>query len=113
MESIRLNKVGRLIQKELSDIFQRESTTLFNGNMISVTVVRMSSDLTLAKVYVSIFSPNNKENAFPLLNVHKKIIRNQLGQKVRNQMKLVPELAFFVDDSMEYANRIEELLKDK
>jgi ribosome-binding factor A len=111
MESIRLNKVGRLIQKELSDILQRESNSLFNGNMISVTVVRMSSDLMLAKVYVSIFSPNGKENAFPLLNEHKKSIRLQLGQKIRNQVKAIPELAFFVDDSIEYANRIDELLK--
>ena len=111
MESIRLNKVSRLIQKELSDIFQREGLTLFNGNMISVTVVRMSPDLMLAKVYVSIFAPSGKENAFPLLNEHKKVIRHQLGQKIRHQVRAIPELAFFVDDSLEYAERIDELLK--
>ena len=111
MESIRLNKVSRMIQKELSDIFQRESLTLFNGNLVSVTVVRMSSDLMLAKVYVSIFAPSGKENAFPLLNENKKIIRHQLGQKIRHQVRAIPELAFFVDDSLEYANRIDELLK--
>lgn len=111
MESIRLNKVSRLIQKELSEILQRESLNLFNGNMISVTVVRMSTDLMLAKVYVSIFAPSGKENAFPLLNEHKKIIRNQLGQKVRHQLRAIPELAFFIDDSLEYAERIDELLK--
>ncbi len=111
MESIRLNKVSRMIQKELSDIFQRESHSLFNGNMISVTVVRMSPDLMLAKVYVSIFAPSGKENAFPLLNENKKAIRHQLGNKIRHQVKAIPELAFFVDDSLEYADRIDELLK--
>lgn len=111
MESIRLNKVSRMIQKELSGIFQRESLSLFNGNMISVTVVRMSPDLMLAKVYVSIFSPSGKENAFPMLNENKKIIRHQLGQKIRHQVKAIPELAFFIDDSLEYADRIDKLLK--
>ena len=113
MESVRLNKVSRLIQKELSDILQRESISLFNGNIISVTVVRMSTDLMLARVYVSIFAPSGKENAFPLLNEHKKHIRNQLAQKIKNQMRAIPELAFFIDDSLEYADRIDELLKDK
>jgi ribosome-binding factor A len=111
MESIRLNKVGRLIQKELSDIFQRESVTLLNGNMISVTVVRMSPDLMLARVYVSIFAPSGKENAFPLLNEHKKHIRGELGKKIRNQVRVIPELAFFIDDSLEYAEKIDNLLK--
>ena len=111
MESIRLNKVSRMIQKELSDIFQRESQTLFNGNLVSVTVVRMSTDLMLAKVYVSIFAPSGKENAFPLLNENKKNIRHQLGQKIRHQVRAIPELAFFIDDSLEYADRIDELLK--
>jgi ribosome-binding factor A len=111
MESIRLNKVGRLIQKELSDIFQRESQVLFKGNMISVTVVRMSPDLMLARVYVSIFTPSGKENAFPSLNEHKKAIRHQLGIKIKNQVRAIPELAFFIDDSLAYADKIDELLK--
>ena len=112
MDSIRQNKVSRLIQKELSEIFQREGVTLFNGNMISVTMVRMSPDLALAKVYLSIFTPSGKVNAFPLVNENKKIIRHNLAQKIKNQVKLIPELAFFIDDSIDYMNRIEELLKE-
>ncbi|MBI5539492.1 MAG: 30S ribosome-binding factor RbfA [Bacteroidia bacterium] len=111
MDSIRQNKVSRLIQKELSEIFQREGVSLFNGNMISVTMVRMSPDLALAKVYLSIFTPNGKENAFPLIDENKKVIRHNLAQKIKNQVKLIPELAFFIDDSIDYMNRIEELLK--
>jgi len=111
MNNLRLNKVSRLVQKELSTIFQRESVNLFNGNMISVTMVRMSPDLALAKVYLSIFTPKGKENAIKLIEEQKKVIRHQLAQKIKNQVKAIPELAFFIDDSIDYMNRIEELLK--
>lgn len=111
MDNLRLNKVSRLVQKELSEIFQRDGASEYNGNLISVTTVRMSSDLALAKVYLSIFTPKGKGNAFTLINENKKSIRFQLGQKIRNQVKAIPELAFFIDDSLEYANRIDELLK--
>lgn len=111
MDELRLNKVSRLVQKELSEIFQRDGLTFYNGNLISVTTVRMSPDLALAKVYLSIFTPNGKENSFDIINENKKGIRFQLGKKIKNQVKLIPELAFFIDDSLEYANRIDELLK--
>ena len=111
MDDLRLNKVSRLIQKELSEIFQRDGVTTYNGNLISVTTVRMSPDLALAKVYLSIFTPKGKENSFDVINENKKAIRFQLGKKIKNQVKAIPELAFFIDDSLEYANRIDELLK--
>jgi len=111
MDEIRLNKVSRLIQKELSDIFQRDALTYYNGNLISVTTVRMSTDLALARVYLSIFAPTGKQNVFKAINDNKKNIRFQLGKKIRNQVKSIPELAFFVDDSLDYAKRIDELLK--
>ncbi|NCO54287.1 MAG: ribosome-binding factor A [Bacteroidetes bacterium CG02_land_8_20_14_3_00_31_25] len=111
MDDLRLNKVSRLVQKELSEIFQRDGITSYNGNLISVTTVRMSSDLALAKVYLSIFTPKGRENAFNIINENKKAIRFQLGKKIKNQVKAIPELAFFIDDSIEYANRIDELLK--
>lgn len=111
MESIRLNKVSRMIQKELSTIFLQENKHLFNGNMVSVTVVRMSPDLMLAKIYVSIFNLESKAEVMILLNENKKVIRHKLGQRIRHQVKAIPELAFFEDDSLDYFDRIEKLLK--
>lgn len=112
MESIRQQKVARLVQRELSNYFQQNANTLFNGAIITVTVVRMSSDLSLAKVYISIFSPNSKsEDVFKTIEANKKIIRYSLGQRIRNKIKAIPEIAFFIDDSYEYSQRIEALLK--
>jgi ribosome-binding factor A len=92
MESTRQNKVARLIQKDLGEIFQQLGKPALQGRMVTVTVVRMSPDLSVAKVYP-------------------KPIRNQLGQRVKNQLRIVPELAFFIDDSLDYVDKIDQLLK--
>ncbi len=112
MESIRQQKIARLVQRELSDYFQQNAIGLFNGAMITVTVVRMSPDLSLAKVYMSIFALNNKsEEVFDTIEENKKVIRHALGQRIRNKIKAIPEIAFFIDDSYEYSQKIETLLK--
>ena len=110
MTSSRQNKVSRLIQRDLSDIFQKESLTLFKGALISVTIVRISSDLSVAKVYLSIFSTNKDVDVFALINKNKKSIRYKLGQRVKNQLRIVPELSFYLDDSLDYIENIEGLL---
>ncbi len=111
MESQRQNKVSRLIQKELSDIFQKQMNTLFAGGMISVTVVRVTPDLSVARVYVSLFPPERKQELFELVTIQAKTLRHELGRRVRNQLRQVPELQFFIDDSIDYAQRIDDLLK--
>ena len=111
MESLRQNKVARLIQKELASFFQSESRTYFQGKMITVTGVRISPDLSLAKVYVSIFPLQENEDFLSVITQHTKIIRNALSHKIRYQVRVIPELVFYRDDSMEYADRIEKLLK--
>lgn len=112
MESIRQQKIARLVQRELSDYFQQNANGLFNGAMITVTIVRMSPDLSLAKVYLSIFALNNKgEEVFDVIEENKKVIRHALGQRIRNKIKAIPEIAFFIDDSYEYSQKIENLLK--
>jgi ribosome-binding factor A len=111
MESQRQNKVSRLIQKELADIFQKHMNTLFGGGMISVTVVRVTPDLSLARVYVSLFPPERKQELFELVNIQVKTIRHELGRRVKNQLRQVPELQFFIDDSLDYASKIDDLLK--
>jgi ribosome-binding factor A len=111
MESTRQSKVGRQIQKDLSEIFQQQGHDLLQGRMVTITVVRMSPDLSLAKVYLSVFPSNDLELFLTDLRKHIKHIRLLLGQRVRTQLRIVPEIAFFIDDSLDYAARIEELLK--
>lgn len=111
MDSIRQNKVSRLIQRELSDMFQKECKEYTGGAMLSVTTVRVSPDLSYAKVYLSIFPSNMVETAMNLLNEKNKNIRFLLGKKVGKQMRIIPELRFFVDDSLDYIEKIDGLLK--
>jgi ribosome-binding factor A len=111
MESTRQNKVARLLQKDLGEIFQKLEKDALQGKMVTITIVRMSPDLSFAKVYLSIFPSDNKTEFIEHLKNYTKMIRNQLGQRVRNQLRIEPELAFFIDDSLDYAERIDQLLK--
>jgi ribosome-binding factor A len=113
MTTTRQNKVARLLQRDLSDILQKESTALFRGGLLTVTIVRVSPDLSFAKVYVSIFAPHEDErkSLFETLQKQAVRIRMLLAQKVGKQLRIVPELAFFVDDSIDYEERITQLLK--
>jgi len=110
MDSIRQSKMSRLLQKELASFFQTESRNLFHGKMITVTVVRVSPDMGLAKVYLSIFPVQNNDNIIEQITAHTGLIRNALGRKIRHQVRIIPELAFYIDDSIDYMNRINELL---
>lgn len=111
MESTRLQKISRLLQKDLGEILQRLDKDVLKGKLVSVTVVRVSPDLSLAKVYLSVFPSEGSQAFVDELKHHVKHIRNVLGQRVRNQLRIVPELAFFVDDSLDYVNHIDDLLK--
>jgi ribosome-binding factor A len=110
MESIRQNKISKLIQKELAEIFRSESRSLFGGAFITVTVVRVSPDLGVAKVYLSIMG-NNSKAALKMVIDQTKVIRKLVGLKVGKQLRVIPELHFYIDDSLDYAMKIEELLK--
>ena len=111
MDTTRQNKVSRLIQKELGEIFQRETKVFFGSALITVTQVRISPDLSVAKVYVSLF--NVKDNAKLLEDIkkHTKEIRGKLGERIKKQVRIIPNLVFFHDDSLDYAMKIDELLK--
>lgn len=111
MESTRQKKVSRLIQKELAELFIRNNNEIAPGKLVSVTIVRVSPDLSFAKVFLSIFPSHNQDE---ILNSIKDIaskIRFELGQKVRTQLRIVPEIAFFIDDSLDYIDNIDKLLK--
>lgn len=112
MESTRQKKVGRLIQKELAEIILHHASELAPGKMISVTTVRVSPDLALAKVWVSIFPSDRAEETMAVLHSGVSRIRFELGRKVRNQLRIIPEIAFFLDDSNDYIDNITNLLKE-
>ena len=106
METTRQNKIARLLQKELSDIFLLQTKSM-PGILISVSAVRIS----LARAYLSIFPSEKSEEIVKNINGNMKSIRFELGTRVRHQLRIIPELKFFVDDSLDYLERIDELLK--
>ena len=111
MESKRQQKYARMIQKELGSIFQRNLTHQLGSMMISVTQVRMSPDLGLARTYLSFIMNKDAETAMELVNRHKSEIRRELGKRIGKQVRIVPELAFFHDDSSEYASHMDALIE--
>jgi len=113
MASIRQNKVSGLIQKELGQIFQLHARDLCLGSMITVTTVRVTADLSYAKIYLSIFGTQDRDAVFKNINLNKNIIKNDMAQKIKKQIRVIPELEFYIDDSLDYAQKIEELLTPK
>jgi ribosome-binding factor A len=112
METTRQNKVSRLLQRDLGGIFQRESNRLFGGAMITVTKVHVTRDLAIAKVYLSLFATDDKDRLLEIVRTHSKEIRYKLGQQIGKQVRVIPELKFFHDDSLDYIENIEKLLDE-
>ena len=104
-------EVARLVLKELSQIFNVEANNILGPIMISITAVRISPDLAYANIFLSIFPVNDPEIALEKIIKNSSLIRKKLGMAVRNQLRVVPELNFFIDDSAEYAEEIDKLLK--
>ena len=111
MDSTRQNKVARLIQRELAGILQMLGRDITTGKMVTLTRVRMTPDLSIAKVYLSVFPSEDVELVIDNIKGHVISIRHQLGQKIRHQVKAIPELHFYLDDSLDYIDNIESLLK--
>ena len=109
MQETRQNKIARLLQKELSLIFQQQ-TRATHGVMISVTRTKISPDLSICTAYLSVFPSEKGEEILANINANSKQIRYELGTRVRNQMRIIPELRFFIDDSLDYIEHIDELL---
>ncbi|UTW64302.1 30S ribosome-binding factor RbfA [bacterium SCSIO 12741] len=111
MASIRQSKLESLLKRDLSDIFQVETRGLGIKEMVTVTVVRVSPDMSFAKVYVSIFPSDNAQAVLVTLKEQQSYFRGLLGKKIGRQVRMVPEIAFYLDDSLDYADRIDQLLK--
>lgn len=112
MESKRQQKVGRQIQKDLGDIFQKEGHHLVNGSLVTVTSVRMTPDLGIARAYLSFLPEKNKAVVFDGIQENTKFIRQKLGERVRHQLRIVPDLEFYLDDTAEYAAKMDALFAD-
>ena len=107
METTRQNKIARLLQKELSDIFLLQTKSM-HGVLVSVSAVRISPDMSVARVYLSIFPSERADEIIKNINANMKSVRYELGTRVRYQLRIIPELKFFVDDSLDYAEHIDE-----
>ncbi|MCC9135719.1 30S ribosome-binding factor RbfA [Pontibacter silvestris] len=112
MESKRQQKFSRLIQKELAEIFQREVPHLFGGAYISVSVVRVAPDLGLARVYLSVMNAQNNESLLLEVRANTKTVRHLLAQRIKKQVRVIPELVFYLDDTAEYAAHMDKIFNN-
>jgi len=111
MDSIRLNKVSRLVQKELAEIFQLQARRISGKVMITVTAVKVTKDLSFARVYLSIFGVDDKPALVETIKHNHQEIRRELGFRLKNQLRSIPAMEFFNDDSLDYIENIDNLLK--
>lgn len=110
MESKRQQRISKLLQKDLGEIFQTELRHLTRGAMVTVTKVHITPDLAVAKVFLSLFASADKESLMKNIVKHASEIRGKLGNRIRHQLRAVPELHFYEDDSLDYIENIENLL---
>ncbi|MBC7744301.1 MAG: 30S ribosome-binding factor RbfA [Flavobacterium sp.] len=109
MESKRQQKFAGVIQKDLAIIFQREGMNYLPGAMVTITKVRISPDLALARVYLSFFNVSDKELAINTIKSHSGEIRYKLGTRIKDQARIIPQLDFFIDDTSEYVERMDKI----
>lgn len=110
MQETRQARISRLLQKELADIFQSQ-TRMMRGVLVSVTRVKISPDLSICTAYLSVFPSDKGEELLENIRGNDKSVRYELGTRVRNQLRIIPELRFFLDDSLDYLEKIDGLLK--
>lgn len=110
--STRQNKVAKQIQKDMAEIVQMRSREIAPGKMLTVTNVRVTADLSVARIYVSVFPSEKGKDYISYFNAHVGFYRNELGKKIRHQLKKVPELTFFLDDSLDQIDTIDKLLNN-
>ena len=113
MDSIRQNKVNSLLQQEMAEVMQGHNRQLLPGGLITVTAVRVSPDLGLAKVYVRLFPAKDKPAVLQHIRDLGPRLRGELGNRVGKQLRIVPELNFYIDDSLDKTEEIEKLLKNR
>ena len=108
----RQQKYAKLLQKELSEIFQRDKKGILENAFVTIADVRVSTDLSIAKVYISMTLAKDKTKTLDKINLRKKEIRKELGDRIGKQVRVVPELIFYIDEVEENATRIEDIIKN-
>ena len=108
--STRQNKISRLIQREMAEIFLQFNKSKYQGKLITVTIVRITKDLGIARIYLSIFPSEFSESILNDIRLKVKQIRGDLGRRVGKSLRVIPELEFYVDDSLDYIDNINNLL---
>lgn len=111
MDSTRQQKVARLIQKELGEYFMRDGRMLYGNVMVSVTDLRVSPDLSVARIHISIFPNEAREKTLSVIEANTRRIRMEIGQGLKNQLRKIPDLYFYIDDTFDRVQHIENLLK--
>jgi ribosome-binding factor A len=109
MESKRQQKVGRQIQKDLGEIFQKEANHLTQGAFVTITAVRVTPDLGIARAYLSFLPEKNRTELLQTIQENTKFLRQKLADRVRHQLRIIPHLQFYIDDTAEYAAKIDLL----
>ena len=112
MESKRQLKFSRLIQKDLAEIFQRDAKGLFGSALITVTRVSMSPDFSLAKIHLSILTTEDRQVVLQKLKENTKAIRNMLAQRISKQVRIIPALVMYLDESVDYAIKMSGIIED-
>ena len=111
METTRQQKIARQIQRDVAEIFRKEAAPALLGKLVTVTAVRVSPDFGYAKIYVSVFPFERSGEVMSSLEASTRLVRGALGQRIRNQLRNVPEIQFFLDDSLEYVEQIDRALR--
>jgi ribosome-binding factor A len=111
--STRQNKVSRLIQREIASIFLQLNKAKYQGKIITVTIVRVTKDMSIARIYLSIYPSEFAQTILKEINLNIKSIRGELGKKIGKSIRIIPNLEFYIDDSLDYIENINQLLKDK
>ena len=109
MESKRQQKFAGVIQQDLAAIFQRDGINLLPNTLITITKVRVTPDLAIARVFLSFFNNNNKQVALNTIKQHASEIRYKLGARIKDQVRIIPQLEFFIDDTSEYVERMDRI----
>jgi ribosome-binding factor A len=110
MDSTRQQKMARLLQKEMGDIFEIDMRRLFPHAMITITKVNVTKDLSIARFYLSIFALREKKPSLDEIRAHIPEFRYKLGNQIRRQVRIIPHLEFFEDDSLDYIENLEKLI---
>ncbi|SHF80133.1 ribosome-binding factor A [Mariniphaga anaerophila] len=109
--STRQNKISRLIQREMADILLQLNKSKYHGKLITVSIVRVTKDMSIARIFLSIFPSEFAKEILGEIKQNSKAVRGELGRRIGKSVRIIPELEFYIDDSLDYIEHIDELLQ--